>query len=260
MIIDPPYRALDARRVRRGESPLTTDKTATMTRRRFYIPTLCEGPAVLGDEDARHARKVLRLETGDTVEVFDGVGNVATGRIGPMGREVSLEILERRAVPPLCPVVDLAVAFPKGSRADVLAEKASELGADCLIPLLTERTVVEPRENKLHRMERVAVESAKQCGRAWVMRIEEPTELAKLLAEANHDVKLIADTAEGVQVLPTLSAANRVIVLIGPEGGWSDSERLAAKSAGFAAWRLGPNVLRVETAAMAALAILRRHS
>ncbi len=232
-----------------------------MSRRRFHIPNLADGPANLSDDDAKHARKVLRLEVGDDVELFDGLGNVATGRITEMGRDVGIEIVELRAVPPQRPAIDIAVAFPKGSRADVLAEKASELGADRLIPLLTQRTVVEPRDNKLHRMERVAVESAKQCGRAWVMQVGENVNFAKLIAAADHDLKLIADTTDAVQLLPTaIAAAQRILVLIGPEGGWTDAERNTAKQAGFHAWRLSPNVLRVETAAMAALAILRQHS
>ena len=247
-----------------------------MARRRFYVSDLTGDSAELSDEDSRHARKVLRLAVGDAVELFDGLSTVASGKITRVMDGVSVQVLERRTVAPPSPEIDLAVALPKGSRADVLVEKASELGADRLIPLIAERSVVEARESKLQRLDRLAIESAKQCGRSHVMHIDPPIAFAELLKKVDHDVRLIADTEDdfvlrvadcglkekavessSVQQLPTRP---RVIVLIGPEGGWSDSERLAAKNAGFQAWRLGPNVLRVETAAMAALAILRQHS
>jgi 16S rRNA (uracil1498-N3)-methyltransferase len=266
-----------------------------MARRRFYVSDLTGDSAELSDEGARHARKVLRLAVGDAVELFDGLATVASGKITRVMGGVSIQVLDRRTVAPPSPAIDLAVALPKGSRADVLVEKASELGADRLIPLIAERSVVEARESKLQRLDRLAIESAKQCGRSHVMHIDPPIAFAELLRKVDHDVRLIADTEDdfglriadcglgekegatsasppssnlqpeirdpqlplAVQQLPTRP---RVIVLIGPEGGWTDSERLAAKNAGFQAWRLGPNVLRVETAAMAALAILRRHS
>jgi 16S rRNA (uracil1498-N3)-methyltransferase len=135
-----------------------------MTVRRFYCPDLTAPQVELDRDDAQHARKALRLAAGHTVELFDGQGTLATGRIEEMTRRCVVEVAERRSVEPLTPRIDVAVAMPKGSRADVMVEKLSELGADRLIALVTERSVVEPREAKMARFGRMAVESAKQCG------------------------------------------------------------------------------------------------
>jgi 16S rRNA (uracil1498-N3)-methyltransferase len=258
-----------------------------MSTRRFYCDDLSGDAVRLDDEQARHARKVLRLEAGDRVELLDGQGRIAEGVVAEIGggSGVSIRITDRREAPRSSPAIDLAVAIPKGDRAAVLVEKASELGADRLIPLVTERSVVDPGAGKVQRFGRIATESCKQCGRAWVMQVTEPIAIDRLIAEADHEMKLIADTGldagaadagadpdlrealrsglsgGGVQDLPNaIGGGGRVIVLIGPEGGWTDQERNAAVSAGFRPWRIGPHVLRVETAALAALAILRRRS
>lgn len=278
-----------------------------MTVRRFYCPDLSSRRVELAPEDAQHARKVLRLAAGHTVELFDGRGTLATGRIEEMTRRCVLEVTEHCRVEPLIPRIEVAAAMPKGSRADVMVEKLSELGADRLIALVTERSVVEPRQAKMERFGRMVVESAKQCGRAWVMEIEGPRRFGDVVVEAEHDIKLIADvpsppspfqqegrgeramppappspsqgegrgegprpraphsvTALDVQDLQPrspmasmLNRAARVLVLVGPEGGWTDAERHTAQAAGFAAWCFAPHVLRVETAALAAVACLR---
>lgn len=227
---------------------------------RFHVADLASDHVLLGKDESQHARKVMRIRVGDAVELFDGAGAVATATVSAVGRDVELRISERRYVPRLKPVIDLAVAMPKGDRAAVLVEKAGELGADRLIPLVTERSVVHPREGKLERLRRIATESAKQSGRAWLTEIAEPVDLGRLLAEADHDAKLITDTtAQQSQADGTNPAScDRVIVLVGPEGGWTHEERCAATAAGFRPWRLGPYILRIETAALAALAILRR--
>lgn len=230
-----------------------------MAVRRFYSADLRKGKVELDAEQAAHARKVLRVEVGHVLELFDGAGSVAQGRVIETGRRVVLEVDQVHTAARPGPWIDLAVAVPKGGRADVMVEKASELGADRLIPLLTDRSVVDPRGGKLERFERLALESAKQCGRNFVMQVDDPTPLKQVLAAADHDVRLIADPRNPVQNVHSLfAAAKRVIVLIGPEGGWTEDELNAAFSGGFRGWRLGPHVLRIETAACAALAILRQ--
>lgn len=235
-----------------------------MPSRRFYSPDLSPARIELDPTQSSHARKVLRLSQGDAVELFDGAGTVADGRVAEVRKTLTVELTERRSVPRPQFGIDLAVAVPKGDRADTLIEQASQLGADRLIPLLAKRSVVEPRANKLRRFERLAVESAKQCGRAWLMEIEPPTPLNKLLKSADQGMKLLADgtVAKGHTLQQALAdrAQNlpqRVLVLIGPEGGWTRNEKDRAREAGFLACRLGPHNLRVETAAAAALAVLR---
>lgn len=226
---------------------------------RFHIDDLSAPLVRLGDEESQHARKVMRVAVGDVVELFDGQGSVASAEVSAVGRAVELRVIERHRAERVKPWIDLAVAVPKGDRAAVLAEKAAELGADRLIPLICERSVVDPRQGKVERWRRIAVEAAKQCGRPWGMEVAEPAALAKVLREVDHEVRLIADTGEaGVsRTPPRPRAEDRVLVLIGPEGGWTEGERTAAALAGFTPWRLGPYVLRIETAALAALAKLR---
>jgi 16S rRNA (uracil1498-N3)-methyltransferase len=233
-----------------------------MTARRFYCPNLRLGRLALEPDEAQHIRRVLRLAPGDHIHLFDGQGSRATGVIADTTRDVLVDVQTVTQAPPPQPWIDLATAVPKGSRADVLVEKAAELGADRWIPLLTERSVVDPREGKLDRFDRLAVAAAKQCGRDRLMLIDPPTDLKSLLQRAGEWDRLwIADTGESVQILPTdLATSQRVIILIGPEGGWSDAERNAAISSGFSPIRLGPHVLRIETAAMAALAICRQQA
>ncbi|MDH3583237.1 MAG: 16S rRNA (uracil(1498)-N(3))-methyltransferase [Phycisphaerae bacterium] len=234
-----------------------------MAIRRFLVEDLRGDELALDPEQAAHARRVLRLEVGQVIDLFDGQGTVARAEIAAAGRSFRVRVLERRQVPPPRLQVDLAVAIPKGDRAATLVEKASELGAARLIPLQTERSVVEPRAGKLERFGRIARESARQCGRAHLMEIERPVDLEHLLQQSDHDRKLLADfegePLAGMDVL-TSEAGTRVLVLVGPEGGWTEAERSLAIECGCRAWRLGPHILRTETAALAALAIILEDS
>lgn len=134
----------------------------------------------------------------------------------------------------------------------------AQLGVDLLIPLITERSIVEPGTNKLERYAKAAAESAKQSGRAWFMRVAPATRFADALA-CDADLKLVADPyARPINDLADrLGAVSAVRILVGPEGGLTDAELDAARQHGFTPWRYSPNVLRVETASAAAVAILR---
>jgi len=236
-----------------------------MAKHRFHVPSLSDTRVTLDRDESKHAVRSLRVAVDDVVDLFDGAGVVASGRVtSARSSEVVIDVTDRRDVPRVAPWVEIAAAVPKGSRADPMVEKLSECGCDRLVPLVTKRSVVEPRQAKRGRWDRIAVESAKQCGRAWLMDIAEPTPLERVLAEADHDVKLIAHTEEGpserqrVHGLHTdLEAASRVLVLIGPEGGWTDGELSDAFAAGFTPAALGPHVMRVETAAITAAVLLR---
>jgi len=249
-----------------------------MALRRFYLSDLDEPTVQLGEDEARHARKSLRLAEGDRVELFDGGGTVARGTIERLAREMTVRIDERRHDPPPRPRLDLAVAVPKGARADELVESLVQLGADRLVLMRTDRSVVDPRRGKLERLERIAIEAAKQCGRSHLMAVEPTADFDRVIAEADHEVRLMADlpdetandaadSSRPVQNLHPASAqwewitrlksASSLLVLVGPEGGWTGRERETAQKAGFEPWRLGPYVMRIETAAAAAAAIVR---
>lgn len=231
---------------------------------RFYCPTLpqprlVEQTCVLDPDETRHARKVLRLQPGDRIELFDGEGGLAPAVLETYEAGQALcRATDLQHYDPPRPRITVAAAVPKGPRATEMVEQLSQAGADRLIPLISDRSVVDPREAKLERFARHAVESAKQCGRLFVMAIDETHDFDAVLHH-DADVRLIADP-EGVAPpdLPArLKQAQHVLVLIGPEGGWTKVETDAAAAAGALPWRMGANVLRIETAAVTAVGILR---
>lgn len=217
--------------------------------------------------ESRHAVRVLRLEVGAGVELFDGRGRVACAtleRADPRAAVCRVESVTRvgRVVG-----LTVATAIPKGPRGEPMVEGLSQLGVDRLVPLASGRAVVRPGEGKLERYRRGAIESAKQCGRAWVMEVAESATFEAVLAEPDR-VKLLLDPRGewGADVLGRISEARRgglgsgggggVLVLIGPEGGWEARELAAAEAAGCIRWRIGSHIMRIETAAVAAAAIV----
>ncbi len=230
--------------------------------RRFYHPDLSMPDdasdatlsVTLDREQSHHALRVVRLRQGDAVQLFNGTGVVADGSVEIAENPMRIRLTDVRESPPLRPRLTVACALPKGSRAEDMANQLSQLGVDELIPLRTARSVVDPRDKKLDRFRKAAVESAKQCGRDHVMTIADTADLAATLAKP-CDLKLRADPVG--EALPPLDAAGDVLVLIGPEGGWTDDEMQQAQTSGCVTWRFAAHVLRIETAAAAAAAIIR---
>lgn len=222
----------------------------------------------LDADQSRHALRALRLSVGDAVCLLDGRGAVARARVETAeGGRVScvVESVARHA--PASPQITLATAIPKGPRGDAMSNDLAQLGADLLVPMTTARSVVVPGASKLSRYHKQAAEAAKQCGRSWFMDVAPLAGFAQVLAryaETDAEVggatlKLLADPAgePTSAVAPRLAGAASVVVLVGPEGGFTDAEARAARDAGFVPWRFAPHVLRVETAAAAAVAVLR---
>jgi 16S rRNA (uracil1498-N3)-methyltransferase len=205
---------------------------------------------------------VLRLPQGETVELFDDRGSTAAGLLvfeGARGARVRVgEITSPRATHGWI----VASAVPKGERADWMVEKLSELGTRSFIPLIAARSVVVPEgKNKLERWARIATESAKQSRREGVMRIETPTPLMDALQPVRDGATGIClSTANGAT--PVFSAVQHIrpdrdlVLFIGPEGGWTDAELSELDRAGAIKVQLTSTVLRVETAAVAASAIV----
>ena len=167
---------------------------------RFYSPDPAQnGKLRLGPDEARHLSRVCRLGVGDVVEVFDGKGHASLAEIV----RVEHESVELTAIgPPLadpCPPfpLTLASAVPKGDRFDWLVEKATELGVDRLIPIVTERSVVEPGAPKLERLRRAIVEASKQCGRNRLMILEMPVRWDQLSGLHSDSIRFLADP-EGI--------------------------------------------------------------
>lgn len=218
--------------------------------RRFYVDELAGERPRLTSEEAHHLIHVLRLREGAEVSVFDGKGNSARAEVHRIaGREVELRILgsEPSRESPLA--LTLAVAPPKGDRMSFLVEKLTELGVARLIPLETERG---RSRGSLDRWRRIALEACKQSGRSRPPAVEEPRSVASVVEEPG----LILAAVPGAPALAA-SAPPRVVALIGPEGGWSESELSLFASCGVTLLGMGPRTMRTETAAIAAATLLQ---
>jgi 16S rRNA (uracil1498-N3)-methyltransferase len=227
---------------------------------RFYCPVPPQaGRFHLERDESRHLAKVCRLGIGDRVELFDGRGFATAAEIiaVKVDRVDLVALGEPLASPePPSPCV-LATAVPKGDRFDWLVEKATELGVERLIPLVTERSVVVPRGSKLDRLRRTIIEASKQCRRASLMVLEEPMEWTALVAAFPEALKFVADR-DGVppSAWPTIPRGREAMLAVGPEGGLTREETELATGSGWLPIRLAYNTLRVETAGLAGCAAL----
>jgi 16S rRNA (uracil1498-N3)-methyltransferase len=238
---------------------------------RFYIPDLltqvAQGrvPVRLPDDQAHHGRHVLRLAGGEEVVVFDGAGAWSEGVVTATGKRelmVALKGSVHKDDPPALRLT-IATAVPKGERAEWLVEQASQLNVWRVQWLACERSVVKPREGggKMDKWRRLAIESAKQCGRTHVMDVIEPRELDKALEKARGTI-LWLDPHAGQNIGEVLGpvVSGEVMALVGPEGGWSERESalLAGKADAcqIARVRLTTTVLRIETACAAIGAVV----
>lgn len=222
---------------------------------RLFIPDFDarDDELVITGEEADHARKARRAAAGDRVTILTGAGILAECEILDAKRDLRLRVREVREIEPERPMIEVFAATPKGPRADDMVDALSQAGAHSWTPLETKWSVVEPRKNKMERMGRIAAESAKQCLRAWTMRIEELTQFRDALAVEPGCALVIADQSGSAY---TPSGAERVRLLIGPEGGWTDDELAAARDAGARVACFGPHVMRIEVAAPIACAII----
>jgi 16S rRNA (uracil1498-N3)-methyltransferase len=240
--------------------------------RRIYTPLLRTGEIELDAAEAHHARDVLRLTAGTEVEVFDDAGASAVGTLvacGSRGVVVRVDAVDDGGSATGAGALTIASAVPKGDRADWMVEKLSELGVDRFIPLATTRSVVLPEgKNKRERWVRIATEAAKQSRRRGVLRIEPLTPLADGVRDAVQNVadgaRWYLSTADDAEPIAELLAAWRTVpaprhplaLFIGPEGGWTTEETIAFELARFRGARLTDTILRVETAAVAAAAVV----
>jgi len=232
--------------------------------RRVRVEKVGVGEIKLAEGEAHHARDVLRLAVGAEVEVFDGEGNIAAARIARSdGKTVMVRVEKVEERDSRLFEWSVAAAVPKGTRGDWMVEKLSELGAHAFIPLKTTRSVVSVEgKNKLARWERLANESAKQSKRRGVMKFGEVMDVGKFVAELkspgwylslDERARKIGDVVSEVVQEKQIKA---LTLLIGPEGGWTDDELRLFDRAGLTGVRMGASILRVETAAVAAAAIV----
>lgn len=228
--------------------------------RRFYAPELQPTTAelTLAGSEGRHLAVVLRAAPGDRVTLFNGRGLHAVGTVRRVdSQSVAIEITaHQQSADPHWRLVTLATAVPKGDRFDWLVEKATELGVARLVPLVTSRSVVEPRDTRLDKLRRVIVESSKQCGRNDLLELAPLTPVSAFLSHTFPEGSLWV-AHPGGQPVDELAATwgPAVTFLIGPEGGWTDQEVAAAAARGAGVLSLGPHLLRIETAGLALAAI-----
>lgn len=226
---------------------------------RFYLKKqICEGKVRIEGEEARHIQ-VLRLHPGDQMEIFNNQGTSGLGTILKVCKDsIELNIDRIQKVRKNMILRVLASSAPKNKRFDMLVQKATELGVDEIIPISTKRTIVQPRETKIERLKRIAVEAAKQSGRNHVPEISQTITIEELMKRAKEfDLKLILDP-KGKKIKEALTNVRpkKIICLIGPEGGFNDEEIETAKRNGFIPVSLGAGILRVETAGIAILSTI----
>jgi 16S rRNA (uracil1498-N3)-methyltransferase len=230
--------------------------------RRILVPRAHIGQIDLPPAQAHHLRDVLRLTEETQIEIFDSTGATGRGRISSISpNAVTLQIEQLNPPRTGHPKIIVAAAIPKGTRADWMIEKLSELGVDRFIPLAAERSVVLPKGDAKHqRWQRLAEESARQSSRTGVMQIDSLAELGTILdqAQIEHTVAWYLSPAESAAPIFDLAGAipPALLLLIGPEGGWTPAEIAAFDAAKIPAVRITQTILRVETAAVAAAAVL----
>jgi len=218
-------------------------------------------------EEAHHLSNVMRIKEGDRVVLFDGEGKEYTSIIKTVKKsEVTAEIIKTDSVSQEEAVaITLAQAIPKKSKIDFIIEKATELGVDSVIPIYTKRTVVrldkEKKDSRQTRWGKIAVSASKQCGRTKVPKIYPVTEFDNIVERiSDYDLALMAclseDTRKIKEVIKDFKG-KKILVFIGPEGDFTKEEMASAGLKGCEHISLGPRVLRVDTAALNILSILR---
>lgn len=230
--------------------------------RRFYAPvsSFTRDDVVLAEDETRHLRDVLRLRPGAEVYVIDGEGREFRCRVERIDKRTTyLAIIEAAAPTAAESPLDLtlAAAVLKGDKFDLVVQKAVELGVRRLVPLVTERgdVKVKDAEKRLERWNRIVLESSKQSGRARLMEVVRPTVFGDLIV--SDDSPVIVFSERGGGEFPKQLPSGAITAVSGPAGGWTDSELESAALSGAALITLGGRILRAETAAITAAAILQ---
>jgi len=231
-----------------------------MTRRRFHAPpaAFTNQTVTLTADEARHLRDVLRLKAGDEVYVFDGVGREFRCTVTRQAAELHIEAEVDPAKPESQLQLNLGVALLKGEKFDLVVQKATELGVKRITPLVTRHADIHLRDQsdaakRVARWQRIALEAAKQSGRAFVPEISLPVAFDAL----SPDGLCVMFSERGGESLETLPPSETITAVVGSEGGWSDEELQSARARDFHVITLGGRILRAETAAITVTALLQ---
>lgn len=234
---------------------------------RIYVPgdLAANSEIVLPAQSGEHLTRVLRLEAGAPFTVFNGQGGEYSAVLGTRsGKKVPARLGRHDTIERESPLtITLLQGVARSERMDLIVQKSTELGISRILPVLTERSVVKvdakQRERKLEHWRSIAISACEQCGRNRVPEVSAPATLDAAIAalpQGGLRCLLAADGGESLAAAARGAGAG-VVLLIGPEGGLADNERRLAGANGFAAYRLGPRILRTETAGLAALAALQ---
>jgi 16S rRNA (uracil1498-N3)-methyltransferase len=235
---------------------------------RVYVeaPVAAGKRVVVEGSAVNHITRVLRLRSGDALTVFDGSGGEFGARIEEFRKDaVVVAVEEHRPLDRESPLtLTLAQGISRGERMDWIIQKATELGTSKIVPLFTKRSMVRlderQAERKIQHWRAIAVAACEQCGRNKVPELVTPIDFFDVLpADSSGATRLLLSPTGDLRIEDLQDTGKAITVLIGPEGGLEDVEQEAALAAGFKAVRLGPRVLRTETAAVAALTIIQHH-
>ena len=237
-----------------------------MTSRIYYPHPLTLGDLITLDEPAsRHLLIVLRLKTGETVQIFNGQGGAYLATIEDCKKKSALvRIKQFLAIDCESPLkIHLGQVISRGERMDFTVQKAVELGVHEITPLFSERCGVqlnsERAANRVEHWQKIAVSASEQCGRCYVPTVNLPQTLTHFLSHSSGN-RFICSLAAGSNPLAELSRpVTELTLLVGPEGGFSSQEVQQAIQTGFQTLSLGPRVLRTETAALAAITVLQSY-
>jgi len=231
----------------------------------FVEQPLVSGKGVgLSEQAGLHLTRVLRLEAGAPVTLFDGSGGEYAGTLERDGKKLWARVGAHDPVERESPLaITLLQGVARGERMDLIVQKSTELGVHRIVPVLAERSVVKvdakQRERKLEHWRSIAISACEQCGRNRIPAVSEPVSLGDAIAALPPGDLRCLLAANGQEPLALAASGKHagIVLLIGPEGGLGDNERRYAAANGFTAYRMGPRILRTETAGLTALAILQ---
>lgn len=234
-----------------------------MARRRFFVEQIHSGAAEINGDAAEHLTRVLRVEAGQRYEISDN-SNIFVAEVEQARkRQVVFRVLEKIAQQPLPVRMILIPALFKFDRFEWMMEKATELGVETILPFTatrSDRGLDRAAEKRVERWRKIGLEASQQCRRDRLPEIEDPASLASIVGRSFSYRLLLDEHSGGMPILRALPAERHaedtVAVILGPEGGWTDDERARFSFAGWQPVSLGPQILRAETAGMAALSVI----